>query len=147
MPYQHFQIIDWQTRPKAANVLFGEVTEGILVITTVLRAATFDPTSSPTVRFDAAPDLSLHDVNATPASASTELRQTAQGTSDTAEDNFTRPVRCLAMYRNVGFKSSLLGGLMLVEAEGHDHLFRRIGLYSADVAAFQDYPLDIVRII
>ena len=112
-----------------------------------MRAATFDPTSSPTVRFDDVSDVSQHDVSAAPTLAGTELRQTAQGTSDTAEDNFTRSVRCLAMYRNVGFNSSLLGGLMLVEADEHDQLFRRIGSYSADVSAFQDYPLDIVHII
>ena len=147
VPYQYFEIVEWQTRPKAANVPLGEVTEGKLIIKTVLRAATFDPTSSPTVRFDAAPDLNLHDVNAAPASAGTGPRQTAQGTSDTAEENFTRRVRCLAMYRNGGFESSLLGGLMLVESDGHDNLFRRIGSYSADVSAFQDYPRDIVSIL
>ena len=147
VPYQHFQIVEWQTRSKAAKIPFGEVTEGKLIITSVLRAATFDPTSSPTVRFDTASDLSLHDVNAAPVLADMELRQTAQGISDTAEDNFTRPVRCLVIYRNVGFKSSLLGGLMLVESNGHDNLFRRIGSYSADVSAFQDYSLGTVGII
>ena len=136
VPYHCFKIVEWQIRPKAVNFPYGEVTAGKLTITTVLRAATFNPSSSPTIRFGAAP-----------SSADTGLIQTAGGSSDTAEDNYTRPVRCLAMYHSNGPDSPQIAGLILVESSGHSGLFRRMGSFNADVSAFKDYPLDTVTIV
>lgn len=136
VPYHHFKIIEWHTRLKAANLPYGEVMAGKLNVTTVLRAATFDPSASPTVRFDAAS-----------SSADAELIQTAQGSSDTAEDNFARPVRCLAMYHSDGPDSPRIGGLMLVESSGEKGFFRRMGQCSSDVSTFEGYPLHTVSIL
>lgn len=147
VPYHRFKIVEWQARPKAVNLPYGEVTDGKLIVTTVLRAATFSPSSSPTIKFDAAPCLDLHDLKVFPSIADTELMQTAEGISDTVEDNFTRPVRCLAMYHKNGPGSSQLGGLILAESSEHNGLFRRMGSFSADVSAFNGYPLDTVSII
>ncbi|CAD6578934.1 MAG: hypothetical protein ASARMPRED_008897 [Alectoria sarmentosa] len=135
-PYHHFEIVEWQTQLKAPNLPCGEVTAGNLLVRTVLRDATFDPSSSPAIRFDAAP-----------SSSDLALPETAQGSSDTAEDNFTRPVRCLAMYCSNGPDSSQIGGLILVESSEHDGMFRRIGRCSADISVFECYPLDTVSIL
>ena len=136
VPYHRFKIVEWQTRPKAVNFPYGEVTAGKLTIEAILRAATFNPSSSPTIRFGAAP-----------SSANTGPIQTAHGNSDTAEDNYSRPVRCLAMYHRNGPDSPQIGGLILVDSSGHSGLFRRMGSFSADISAFKDYPLDTVTII
>ena len=145
--YHRFRIVEWQTRPRAINVPYGEVTAGKLTVTTVLRAATFDPKRSSTICFDAAPTVDLEDVKAAPSLPDTVPTLTAQGLSDTAEDNFTRPVRCLAMYHSDGPKSPRIRGLILVELSGHNDLFRRMGSFSADISAFERYPLDTVSII
>ena len=147
MPYHCFEIVEWQTDLKSANLPYGEVTAGKLIITTVLRDAIFDPSSSPTIRFDAAPNLDLHDGKTAPCLADLALTQTAQGNSDTVEDNFTRPVRCLAMYRSNRPESARIGGLILVKSLEHNGLFRRMGSYSADISAFEGYPLDTVNIV
>lgn len=147
VPYHRFKIVDWQTRLKASNLPCGEVTAGQLTVTTVLRDATFHPSSSPALRFDVAPNLDFHDVKAASSSADSGLAQTAQGHSDTAEDDFTRPVRCLAMYRGNGSESSRIGGLILVKSSGHHGLFRRMGSFSADISAFDGCALDTVSII
>jgi hypothetical protein len=147
VPYHRFSIVEWQTRPKTPHLPYGEVTAGKLVVTTVLRDATFDPSSSLSIRFDEAANLELHDMTAAPSSAYPGLLQTAQGYSDTADDNFTRPVRCLAMYRSNSPKDLLVHGLMLIEPLGHDGLFRRIGSFSSDISAFEGYALDTVSII
>ena len=136
VPYHRFKIVEWQTRPKAVNFPYGEVTAGKLTIETILRAATFNPSSSPTIRFGAAP-----------SSADTGPIQTADANSDTAEDNYSRPVRCVVMYHRKGPDSPQIGGLILVDSSGHSGLFRRMGTFSADISAFKDYPLDIVTII
>ncbi len=147
VPYHRFEIVEWQTRPKAPNLPYGEVTAGKLVVTTALRDATLDPASSPAILFDTARNLDLHDVKAAPSSADSGLIQTAEGDSDTAEDNFTRPVRCLAMYCSSRPEPRTVSGLMLVELTGRKGLFRRIGSFSADPSVFEDYPLDTVTIV
>ena len=136
VPYHHFKITEWQIRPRSVNLPYGEVTAGKLILTTVLRAGTFNPSHSPTIRFTAATSL-----------ADTALLQTAQGQADTVEDNFVRPVCCLAMYHMNGAKSRRGGGLMLVKSSGHSGHFRRIGSYSADISVFENHPLDTVSII
>lgn len=136
VPYHQFNIVEWQVRPKTASLAYGEVTAGSLVVTTVLRSATFDPSSSPTISFKAAPSL-----------ADTGLTQTARGHSDTVEDNFIRPVCCLAMYRNNRPSPPEIGGLMLVESSEHSGLFRRMGSCTADLAAFEGHPLVTVSIV
>ena len=136
VPYHHFQIIDWQTHPRSINLPYGEVTAGKLIVTTISRAGTFDPSHSPTIRFTAAISL-----------ADTALLQTAQGLADTVEDNFTRSVWCLAMYHMDGAESLRIGGLMLVESSEHGGHFRRMGSYSADISVFEDYPVDTISII
>ena len=136
VPFHHFKIIEWQIRPRSDKFPYGEVTAGKLILTTVIRAGTFNPSHSPTIRFTAATSL-----------ADTALLQTAQGQADTAEDNFMRPVCCLAMYHTNGAKSLQIGGLMLVESSGNSGHFRRMGLYSADISVFENYPLDTVSII
>ena len=147
VPYHRFKIVEWQTCLKAENVPYGEVAAGKLTVTAVFRAATFDPSSSPTIRFNAATNPNLQDVETPPLLDEPGLVGTAQGEPDTVEDNYTRPVRCLAMYRDGGPESALIGGLMLVESSGHDSLFRRMGWFSADVSAFEDYPTDAVSIL
>ena len=136
VPYHHFKIIEWEINPRSVNLPYGEVTAGKLIITTVSRAGTFNPSHSPTIRFTAATSL-----------ADTALLQTAQGLADTVEDNFTRSVCCLAMYHTHGAKSLKIGGLMLVESSGHGGHFRRMGSYNADISVFEDYPLDTVSIV
>ena len=136
VPYHHFKVIEWQIRPRSVELPYGEVTSGQLTLKSVLRAGTFNPSHSPSIRFTAATSL------ADPA-----LLQTAQGLADTAEDNFVRPVCCLAMYHTNGAKSLQIGGLMLVESFGNSGHFRRMGLYSADISVFENYPLDTVTII
>ena len=136
VPYHHFNIIEWQIRPRSVNFPYGEVTAGKLTLTTVTRAGTFNPSHSPTICFTAATSL-----------ADTALIQTAQGYADTAEDNFTRPVCCLAMYHTHGPGSLKIRGLMLVESSGHSGHFQRMGSYTADISVFEDYPLDTVSII
>ena len=147
VPYRHFKIVEWLIRPKALNVGYGEVTAGKLIVTTILRTATFNPSRSPTICFDAAPNEDLHGVKAAPSSAELGLIETAGGISDTIEDNFARPVHCLIMYHINGPESPQIGGLMLVESSGHDGSYRRMGLYSANISAFEGYPLDTFSII
>lgn len=136
VPYHQFKIVEWQIRPKTASLAYGEVTAGCLIVTTVLRAATFDPSRSPTISFEAAPSL-----------ADTGLIQTAQGHSDTVEDNFIRPVHCLAMYRKKFRSPPKIGGLVLVKSSEHSGLFRRMGSCTADLAAFEGHPLVTVTIV
>lgn len=136
VPYHRFKIVEWQIRPKTASLAYGEVTAGNLIVTTVLRAATFDPSNSPSIGFEAAPSL-----------ADTGLIQTAQGYSDTVEDNFIRPVRCLAMYRNNRPSPPEIGGLMLVESSEHSGFFRRMGSCTAELPAFEGHPLVTVSIV
>ena len=136
VPYRHFKIIEWQILPRSVNMPYGEVAAGKLILTTVSRVGTFNPSHSPTIRFTAAT-----------SSADTALLQTAQGLADTVEDNFTRSVCCLAMYHKHGPESLQIGGLMLVESSGHSGHFRRMGTYSADISVFKDYPLDTVSIV
>ena len=136
VPYYKFKIIDWQIQPRSVHFPYGEVTAGKLTLTTVLRAGTFNPSHSPTIRFSEATSL-----------ADTALLQTAHGVADTIEDNFTRSVCCLAMYHVDGAKSPQIGGLMLVESSGHSSHFRRMGLYNADISVFYDCPLETVSII
>ena len=147
VPYHRFKIVEWQTRLKDPSLPYGEVTAGRLVVTTVLRDATLDPASSPAIRFDIAQNLDLHDLKATPSTAAPGLIKTAEGNPDTAEDNFTRPVRCLAMYRSDGPKSRTIRGLMLVEMTGQKGVYRRIGSFNADGSVFEDHPLDTVSIV
>lgn len=136
VPYHRFEIVEWQTRLKAPNLPCGEVMAGKLIVTTVLRDATFDPSSSPAIRFDTA--LSCADPGPI---------ETAQGNSDTAEDNFTRAVRCVAIYRSNRPESPRIGGLLLVESSGHNGLFRRMGSFTANISTFEGYPLDTVSIL
>ena len=147
VPYHRFSIVEWQTYLRAPQLPYGEVTAGKLVVTTVLRDATFDPSSSPSVRFDEAENLEPYDIAAAPSSADQGLLQTAQGFSDTAEDSITRPVRCLAMFHSNRRDDPQIRGLMLVESPGHNGLFRRIGSFSGEVSAFESYALDTVSII
>lgn len=148
VPYHRFEIVEWQIQLKTSNLPCGEVTAGQLTVTTVLRDATFNPSSSPAIRFDVALSTDLHDVKAASSLADLTLVHTAQGHSDTAEDNFTRPVRCLAMYRGNGSESQRIGGLILIESLEHNRLFRRMGWFSAaDISGFDGYPVDTVSII
>ena len=147
MPDHRFQIVKWQTDLEVANLPYGKVKAGKLIVKTVLRDAIFDPSSSRTIRFDGAPDLDLQDVKMAPLSANPELIHTGQGKSDTAEDNYARRVRCLAMYRINRHQPPQIGGMMLVESPRRDGLLRRMGSYSADISTFEGYPLDIVCII
>ena len=147
VPYHRFEIIEWQTRLKAPNLSYGEVTAGKLIVTTVIRDATLDPANSPTIRFDTARNLDLHDLETAPSSATPRMMQTAESNSDTVEDNFTRPVRCLAMYCSNGPEPRPVCGLVLVELTGQKGVHRRIGWFSADVSVFKDYPLDTVSIV
>ena len=136
VPYHQFKIIKWEIHPTSVNLPYGEVTAGKLILTTVLRAGIFNPLQSPTVHFAAATSL-----------ADIALLQTAQGHADTHEDNFTRPVCCIAMYYRHGAKPLKIGGLMLVESSEHSRHFRRMGLYSADISVFENHPVDTVSII
>lgn len=147
VPYCHFKIIEWLVRPKASNVPYGEVTAGKIIVTTVLRAATFNPSSSPTIHFDATSSENLHGVKAALSLAVAGLTEATQGSSDTTKDDFTRPVRCLALYHKSAPKSREIGGLMLVDSSENDGSYRRMGSFSADVSAFEGYPLDTVSII
>ena len=136
VPYYHFKIVKWEIHPRSVKVAYGEVAAGKLILKTVLRAGTFNPSRSPTIRFAAATSL-----------ADTTQLQTAQGHADTTEDRFIRPVCCLAMYHMNGAKSLEIGGLMLVESSEHSGHFRRLGLYSADISVFENHPVDTVSII
>ena len=136
VPYHRFKIIEWEIYPRSVNLPYGEVAAGKLILTTVLRAGTFNPSRSPTIRFAAATSL-----------GDTAQPQTAQGHADTTEDSFIRPVCCLAMYHINGAKSLEIGGLMLVESSEHTGHFRRMGLYSADISVFENHPVDTVNII
>nr|ANM86522.1 hypothetical protein [Cladonia uncialis subsp. uncialis]AUW31326.1 hypothetical protein [Cladonia uncialis subsp. uncialis] len=147
VPYHRFRIVEWQIRLKAPNLPYGEVTAGKLVVTTVLRDATLDPACCPAIRFDTARNPDLYDLERAPSSAAPGVIQTAEGNPDTVEDNFTRPVRCLAMYRSDGPESRTICGLMLVEWTGQKGVYRRIGSFSADVSVFEDRPLDTVSIV
>ena len=147
VPYHLFEIVEWEIHPKNPKLPYGEVTAGKLTVTTVLRHATFNPSSSPAIRFNFVPNLDIHDEEAFPSLNDAAERQTGQGSSDTAEDSFTRPVRCLAMYRNNEPESLQIGGLMLVESSGHSGLFRRIGSCSADNSVFEGFPLVTVGIV
>ncbi|KAL2046410.1 hypothetical protein N7G274_001857 [Stereocaulon virgatum] len=59
VPYHRFSIVEWQIRLQVPHLSYGEVTAGKLVVTTVLRDATFDPSSSPSIRFDALMELQI----------------------------------------------------------------------------------------
>ena len=147
VPYHRFKIVEWQTRLKAPNLPYGEVMAGKLIVTTVLRDGTLDPASSPAIRFDTAQILDLHELDTAPSSAAPGVIQTAESSPDTVEDNFTRPVRCLAMYRINRPEPRPVCGLVLVELTGQKGVYRRIGSFSADVSVFEDYPLDTVSIV
>ena len=147
VPYHRFQIVEWQTSLKTSNLPYGEVTGGRLVVRAVMRKGTYNPSGSPTMVFDAQPNPYVDKKQAVPSLTSAELKQNAQGYSDTVEDNFTRSVHCLAMYYNDRSKPSRISGLMLVESSERNGLFRRIGTYIAEVSAFDSCLLEIVSIL
>ena len=142
IPCTYFKIFEWQTTLKAANVPYGEVTAGSLVVTTVLRDGIFDPSTSPTT-------VSI-EVGATKEDDPRPKMQTARAYVDVAEDSFRRQVRCLAMYRNSIKKAGSLEncGLMLAKSRAYsDDSFQRIGVYYAEDTLFDGYPLQTVRIV
>ncbi len=148
VPYRSFKSFSWYTDLKTAGLDYGEVTGGQLIVSAILRAGIFDPSRSPAIHFkDAYPSQDLHYNEANLSPADQDPTQTAQGGSDTAEDSFTRPVRCLGMYHSGGTGSSLIGGLMLVESSEADGLFRRIGWCSADLSAFEGHLVETIGVL
>ena len=143
MPFSGFEIVEWETHPKAAGLPYGEVRGGKLTVRAISRDAVFDPSKSPTLRFNADPQ----NVESDSYAPDLEVGQTAQGHSDTLEESFARAVRCMAMYRNNGSDGHLLGGLIVAEAFGEHDLFRRVGSFSAELAVFDGYPFSIISII
>lgn len=128
VPYHPFEFVEKQNRLKSLNLPYGEVTAGKLMVTTASRDATLNPLRSPVISFNAAANLGLHDVKIIPPLDDSELRQTAQGNSDTAEDIPIRPVRCLAISLSNRRDSPRIGGLMLVEWSGQNGVFRRMDM-------------------
>ncbi len=148
VPDHRFEIVKWQTRPEVANLPYGQVKAGDLIVKAALRDATFDPSRSRTIRFDGAADVDMHDVKEDSSPANPGLIQTGQGKSDTAEDNYARRIRCLVLYRNKLSQRPEMGGLMLVEAPERKGLLRRMGAYhSANISIFEGCLLDTVCII
>jgi hypothetical protein len=99
------------------------------------------------VRFVADLRLVLDDMEAVASSIGSTSSQSGQGSSDTVENNFKRPVRCLAMYYSNGVKSPRIGGLMLAESIEHKGLYQRIGLCSTGISVFEGFPIITVAII
>ena len=142
-PFPGFDIVEWKTHPKTASLPYGEVTGGKLTVKTVLRDAVFDPSESPTLQFKADAQNIVSDSSA----SEPDRRHTAQGSSDTIEENFARSVCCMAMYCSRGSVSQQMGGLMVVKQLGKHSLYRRIGTFGAEVSAFEGRSFSVVGII
>ena len=136
LPLQNFNIIEWEVRLKSDRLPYGEVLDGKLTVMTVIKNATYDPSSSPNLRFEAEEP-----------SAAPKSNYSPQGVSDTAEDNFPRHVRCLPIYRDAMKKSDRVGGLLVVESSAGSGLFRRLGTFTAENSTFRGGQLATTTII
>lgn len=90
-----FKIHELQSSPRNTNLYYSEVTAGKLTVVANIRKATFDPSNLHALQYDSTPFKNV-----------TRVPQTAYGHSDTVEDNFSRPVHCLAMYYGKGSHDS-----------------------------------------